>query len=910
MDYGMKSSADPEQCSSAANPSTKSLKGSTDSAPELANKKPTAVHHTSKDHYAHHKSAAVTSTAKPLQHPPPQSKKSAAGGSELTDKAPDDGILAAIMEACQGVEDSAMEQLTDPREPMRRRASIDRRLSLGEVLHTIPAPSSPLRNASPASDYGENVLHTPRDAPEAANDSVDEPRPDPREPMRGRASIDKSISLGKVVPTTPPRHSPIRSASSSAQLSALSGQHLKQQRVSRLTAVSGFAVFCLALAVLSLIVVRSVYLRAHFRFEVCDTEDCVQYARYILATLNKSLDPCVDLYAYVCGDDGRRKDARHASRSPMAHAYVHEVMHTLGNIQTFRAANQRYAAATKAFAAVASCMESNRYTASDDFLAFMQDRGITWPFRAASSRNATLFDVLDIVLDLVVNWRVGLWFDVVVSHTAAHDGTPLVVIGEPGDLVVLRLEQLALFDDVTYHNTVQMVARYLTGGNVSLDDATRKVLLLDEGAFRTIVLPTDQAGDSGDGFDVLVPLGNITQVFGNVLSVADWSILLDKHLSSAIRNVSNDTKLLILNKERFSQLGHLVGLFPVARVLDVVGWTFSYSYVWMVNASFDFPAPAGTAGKLDTSVLCFVAAQESFGIAQAAPVFRDAFSADERWKVMTLLEKTSVAFVEHVVASAAIPNFTKTEAVAKIGSLAWSYWLWPLDPYLQVGSALDVLYANFSETSASVFESWIQSKKALRAALAIPHYERLMTSRYRWQSGSVRYLYTLNELRFSLSALFPPSYVRQGSSAMSFAGLGFKVARQTARSVDMRGRTLDSTGLARSWWQLDKPERQQCRFDVAESATERSLLVDLFAIDLALEAMQVTSVRSQSDMPVRLKLLEWLSDEQTFYVSYCKRYCGEPRGQLACNLAMNGSQFNDAFKCRRKEKTASTCVFL
>ncbi|XP_054932615.1 uncharacterized protein [Dermacentor andersoni] len=473
-------------------------------------------------------------------------------------------------------------------------------------------------------------------------------------------------------------------------------------------------------------------------------------------------------------------------------------------------------------------MESSRYTASDDFLAFMQDRGITWPFRAASSRNATVFDVLDIILDLAVNWRVGLWFDIVVSHTASHDGTPLVVIGEPGDLVVLRLEQLALFDDVTYDNTVQMVALYLTGGKVSLDDVTLKVLLLDEGAFRTVVLPTDQADDSGDGFDVLVPLGNITQVFGNVLSATDWSRLLDKHLSSAIRNVSNDTKLLILNKERFSRLGHLVGLFPVARVLDVVGWTFSYSYIWMVNADFDFPAPASTAGKLDTNVLCFVAAQESFGIAQAAPVFRDAFSADERWKVMTLLEKTSVAFVEHVVASAAIPNFTKTEAVAKIGSLAWSYWLWPLDPYLQAGSALDVLYANFSETSASVFESWIQSKKALRAVLATPHYERLMTS----------------------------------------------------------------------------------SFDGAESATERNLLVDLFAIDLALEAMQVTSVRSQSDMPVRLKLLEWLSDEQTFYVSYCKRYCGEPRGQLACNLAMNGSQFNNAFRCRRKEKTASTCAFL
>ncbi|XP_049518886.1 endothelin-converting enzyme 2-like [Dermacentor silvarum] len=681
------------------------------------------------------------------------------------------------MEACHGVEDSAMEQLTDPREPMRRRASLDRRVSLGEVLPTIPALSSPLRSGSLACDHGEDVLDALRDAPDVINDNVDELRPDPREPMRRRASIDKSISLGMVVPTVLPPHSPVRSASSSVQPSqAWSDEQLKQQQGSRLAAFSGLVVFFLALIVLSLIVVRSVYVRAQVRLEICDTEECVQHARYILATLNKSLNPCVDLYAYVCGDDARRKDAHNARRSPLAHAYIHEVMHMLGDIETFRAANQRYAAATKAFAAVTRCMESNRYAASDDFRAFMQDRGIMWPLSAASSRNTTLFDVLDVVLDLAVNWRVGLWFDIVVSQTAWHDGTPLVVIGEPGDLVVLRLEQLALFDDVTYDNTVRQVALYLSGGKVSMSDAALKVLLLDEAAFRAIVLRTDQDEDRRDGFDVLVPLSNITHVFGNVF-----------------------------------RLGHLVGLFPATRVLDVVGWTFSYSYAWMVNADFDFPAPSSTAGKLETNVLCFVAAQESFGIAQAAPIFRDAFNAGEKWKVTTVLEKTSMAFVDHVVASTAIPDFTKTEAVAKINSLAWSYWIWPFDPYLQVDSALDALYANFSEKSASVFESWIQSKKALRAALAIPHYERLMTSRYRWQSGSVRYLYTLNELRFSLSALFPPSYFRHGSSAMTFAGLGLKVARQTARSLDMHGRTWDSTGRESSWWQLDKPEQQQCR---------------------------------------------------------------------------------------------------
>ncbi|KAH7961295.1 uncharacterized protein LOC119385770 [Rhipicephalus sanguineus] len=961
----MKTSVDPEQRSSAGNPSTKSLKGSTESAPDLANKRSTAGQETAKGR-AHRKSSASTSTAK---HSSSLSQKQVAGGRQSTEKkdgaapekdtkeagfdvveeepavdpreplpnravidrrvsmgevlpteppaqflsqAHDGDILAAIMEACHGMEVGAVEPQTDPREPLSRRASIDRRVSLGHVILTMPAESSPVRSASVTGDYGESSLDAPKGAPpEAATDSAHEPRPDPREPLPRRASIDKSISLGKVVSMAPPPRSPISSRTSSGKPSpgwSEEERRRNRQAMTRLAALSGLAVFFMALAILSLIVVRSAYFRASQRFEVCDTDECVQHSKDILATLNKSANPCGSLYAYVCGYDARPEGTPYAG--PLVHAYVREVMTTLGDAETFLAAKQRYAAATKAFAAVVNCIESNRHTAADDFAAFMHDRGVPWPLRDASSRNTTLFGVFDVVLDLVVNWRVALWFDVVVSQTASHDANPAVIIREPGDLVALRSEQLTLFDDVTYNTALRKMSLYLTGGKVSLDDAAVKQLRQDEAAFSQIVLASVEDDDGGDGFDVLLSLGNITQVFGAVLSVTEWSSLLNKHLSTAIRNVSNNTSMLFLNKGRLGRLGRLVESLPATRVMDVIGWTFSYAYAWMVNAHFDFPAQATTAGRLEINALCFVAEQESFGIVQAAPIFRDAFDVNEREKVTAALQKTSEALIKQVLASPAISNYSKREAVAKLDALVWNYWLWPLDPYLQVHSALNTLYANFSDKPGSVFESWIRSRKSLRAALATPHYERLMTSRYRWQSGGVRYIYSLNELRFTLSALFPPSYVRRGSSAMTFAGLGFKVARQMARSLDMHGRTLDSTGSTIPWWQPANSKQQQCRFDVAESDMERSLLIDQFAIEVALEAMQASSALRPSKSPKRLKFLEWLSDEQTFYVSYCSHYCSEPRGQPACNLAMNSSQFDDVFGCSRSRSNSPACVFL
>ncbi|KAH7962933.1 hypothetical protein HPB52_018796 [Rhipicephalus sanguineus] len=894
MEHGTKKiSVDPGQGGSTGNLSTNSLKGSTDSAPDLANKRSTAGQDTAKGR-AHRKSSASTSTAK---HPSSLSQKQVAGGRQSTEKvvvlalplqkdaaapekdtkeagmnvvvdeepavdpreplpnravidrrvsmgevlpteapaqllsqAHDGDILAAIMEACHGMEVGAVEPQADPREPLSRRASIDRRVSLGHVILTIPAESSPVRSASVAGDYGESSLDAPKGAPpEAATDSAHEPRPDPREPLPRRASIDKSISLGKVVSMAPPPRSPISSRTSSGQPSpgwSAEERRRKQQAMSRLAAFSGLAVFFMALAILSLIIVRSAYFRASQRFEVCDTDECVQHSKDILATLNKSANPCGSLYAYVCGDDARPEGTPYAG--PLAHAYIREVMTTLGDAETFLAAKQRYAAATKAFAAVVNCIESNRHIAADDFAAFMHDRRIPWPLRDASSRNTTLFGVFDVVLDLVVNWRVALWFDVVVSQTASHDANPAVIIREPGDLVALRSEQLTLFDDVTYNTALRKMSLYLTGGKVSLDDAAVKQLRQDEAAFSQIVLASVEDDDGGDGFDVLLSLGNITKVFGDVLSVTEWSSLLNKHLSNAIRNVSNNTSMLFLNKGRLGRLGRLVGSLPATRVMDVIGWTFSYAYAWMVNAHFDFPAQATTAGRLEINVLCFVAEQESFGIVQAAPIFRDAFGVNEREQVTAALQKTSEALVEQVLASPAISNYSKREAVAKLDALVWNYWLWPLDPYLQVHSALNTLYANFSDKPGSVFESWIRSRKSLRAALATPHYERLMTS----------------------------------------------------------------------------------RFDVAESDMERSLLIDQFAIEVALEAMQASSALRPSKSPKRLKFLEWLSDEQTFYVSYCSHYCSEPRGQPACNLAMNSSQFDDVFGCSRSRSNSPACVFL
>ncbi|KAK8773097.1 hypothetical protein V5799_012342 [Amblyomma americanum] len=629
----------------------------------------------------------------------------------------------------------------------------------------------------------------------------------------------------------------------------LSERHLKERPVSRYILGAGVVALVLVLAAVSGLVVQ--YARSTFHSppgDVCDTVDCVLHARSILATMNESADPCADLHAHVCGRSGEAETAR----DTLLRIYSREVVNTLGDAQAFLGSYHGSSAAVKAFAAFAKCLDRGASRDAGNFVAFMRDRGILWPHPpAASKAGADLHGVLDVLLDLTVNWRVALWFDVTVSSNS-NQADPIIIIGDIGDVPALRMDQLAGADNFTYADVVQNMSHFLSGGEVTLNEAELVELRQDEAAFRNTLLASYTYADE-DEFDNLLPLKDFATLFGPDVSSAEWTTLLGKYLRDAV-NVSATTTVLVFKEQQFKRVGNMMGYLPNQRLWNVLGWTFAYAYAWIINADFDSLELNPTTRDVTTRVQCFIATQESFGIAYASPAFRDAFNASDRDKVVAVLNWTSAALVTLANASRAIAESTKTEARSKIESLA-STRLWPPEPYLHVGS-LDSLYTNFSGEARSFLEIWLQSRKALRAALASPYYDSLLTSRSRFENIVTR--------------------------LTSFAVYG----------------RINNTSLLR-------------RLDAAKSSGERRQLGDLFALDVAFLAMQTSSVQDPDKWPLRLKSLEALTEVQTFYVSYCSHHCYEPSGRLMCNLAMNASEFNDAFKCdARPRNSSSTCVFV
>ncbi|KAK8773114.1 hypothetical protein V5799_012359 [Amblyomma americanum] len=376
---------------------------------------------------------------------------------------------------------------------------------------------------------------------------------------------------------------------------------------------------------------------------VCDTQDCVVHARRLLARLNTAADPCkvwvtslrltsairdADFHTYVCGGDHRGASATAEGPQPVRAARRQglELLLALGNPASVLSSNYTSTAAFKALKALDACEAKRTNQSAGPLVNFMRERGLPWP--ASLVRPPTLLKVLDILLDLAINWRVALWFDVRLA-VYGPDGKPVVAFGEPSHLPLYRMEQLSELNAESYAEAVWLVASFIAGGTEKLcEECTVKFaktavhqLRSDETSVRVAVL----SGEVPDEHDALLPASFIFQnsrgALGNISS-DEWAALLSKHIGAGGPSFQTpDTMVLVVHKQRLVKLAGVLSALPPARLLDVVGWTLAYTYAWTINSNLDVFAvgtksDAMAAHDLTAHILCFLTVHESYGIAQ------------------------------------------------------------------------------------------------------------------------------------------------------------------------------------------------------------------------------------------------------------------------------------------------------
>lgn len=650
---------------------------------------------------------------------------------------------------------------------------------------------------------------------------------------------------------------------------------LQRRHPGLLPCVMCMTVACVGLALAMVLMRQQVQLDATLlsSAKVCGTKDCREQASRIAMNIDAKRDPCEDLYAYTCGG----AKASDSKRSLMS-SYVESVK---GFIQRGLVPEERNSsgAAHMAYSAFNACLSRSAggLDTVKSFAEFMSARKIPWPSSAPQDA-----DPLDVLVDLAVNWRVPLLFDVRLLYTEREN--PLVVVFEEiGDVTLLRMEQLSdsNLSVGEYDNLLRSVAGYLREGAVLSDEACRQ-LRQDEGSVRNNVTPI--AWSEEEEVDVFVAYLN-----DSVLEMGPtWLTLLQRHLGRDV-DLSPSTNLLAHSGRHFHAVLTLLDSGPRDRLLNVIGWTFAYSYLWLVNPDLNHFQPGKESDVFDVQAACFLAIQESYGTLLVAPQFLAYFHQQaNRQRLFDLLNETTQALARAVLASRSLANATKNWAVEKILQRTRRQ-LWPPEPFFHA-ELLDELYEGFPAaltTSPGLFKSLFEARRAARRILKNSYYSRLLTGSVQWPAKEVRYWYSGDLLQVSLSALFPPSYYRDDAGVSAYSGLGFQIARALVRTVDEHGRTTDDTAK-HEWKQVAK-----CRLDSTNTSRERDAVVRLFALNVALEALR-SNTKNQLE---GLEGLEQLTGLQTFYVSFCSKFCGHRRGSELCSVAMNASEFGDAFEC-------------
>ncbi|XP_037568097.2 membrane metallo-endopeptidase-like 1 [Dermacentor silvarum] len=597
--------------------------------------------------------------------------------------------------------------------------------------------------------------------------------------------------------------------------------------------------------------------------------------------MDKTIDPCDNFTAFVCGNwkpEKRFGDLSHSTFSDM-------VMSWRMNLRDIvRKGSIELPVGRKAAAMFESCMTQVQSDV-DTFQLFMRDRGLSWPEDAKGR------PPLEVLFDLAFNWNMNLWLKLQLLPGVTDDPRRRILITTNEFLTYWDavLDQVPVDKFATVYNAMVVIF----GGekeNLATEEKVKEVYETMRSVLKTLV----RAGTRMTRFPAVFALRDVTN-YTELVTAEHVHDVIKKTLQ--IDPPFSIDELLLFDDIRVLQamLG-IIRTYNDTALFRHLSWLFVYAYGVVAHPALVLHTLFGSAewAKAVQPRYCAVQVEDSYKLLVAALASVAGFSPEERRTIDEHLETIKQVTLNKTTAAVWLDE--KTKHVAKQKLLRVRTALWPPADFL-TNKVLEDIYGKFPESNDTTFTNlWIAARRTGRNLLGTTAGVFAQSISESTALPYVQYMHPLNEVRLAVGALAPPLYYREGTKAMLYGGLGYFYAKKLINTVDSAGAKVDAQGRIVSSW-LSEESQQQYERRVNGCLGENATVFP------EVPAMEVAHAAFLQDTGTNHDLLSPnLTEHQVFFITTCAASCALSASHNTyggdCNKAvMNFAPFAEAFSC-------------
>ncbi|KAH6943888.1 hypothetical protein HPB50_000403 [Hyalomma asiaticum] len=632
---------------------------------------------------------------------------------------------------------------------------------------------------------------------------------------------------------------------------------------------------------------------------------CFNYAEELLASLDRSVDPCDNLYEHVCGRWDRVHPVMSSGQFSLLQGRISAFMFKLLERPPGSLKPDSVRKSVIAYQACRKVHDEQR----DDFKVLFdvfKKFQVGWPSLTLPSD----FDVMDFLLGIPLDYGLP---------------TPFLLTLQPylktDNRYGLTLEFSFIEQNETFRKPWLKTAYQNTASQMA-----RRVQSVFQDLF-TIVLALFPSGRVKRNYSTVEGLAS---GLSEPADLSGWLNAINKHLPSD-REIDKDEYVYAFGNAS-ELLGELLRSTKSSNYADLVlfgGWAM----ILQLHTGVSYPLMKcfhGMHSQVKSAVGCLALTNEvapyALGrlLADGLHLSEAVAAAARTWSVLRNTTKRNFAnltWMDETTAAGAADHVEKLISVVSVPA------------HLRTDKALDDFYDHLPQFSQPFLTSYFDAvgrrqdkyKRLLRPnASVVVHREDLELPMVIVNA----YYMPVNHLMVIPTAIISPPFVTLSvPKALNYGAIGKVLGHELSHSFDPRLSNISRTGEAITWWSKGSYENftrlLSCVHDqllnyTGSAVHARSALSETFADTAGTEKARL----AYETLPPQPGLLGY-TQEQLFFVASCFEFCSRsayeyrkmglyPAVALRCNLpAANEPRFAAAFRCPKGAalNPAKRCTF-